>query len=92
MKRYLQTFLLIGLCLVSSYSFCQHNADTAKNNKEALAALNGDIGAIKEHDISKALSYYCNSKDFLVAFNICLLQVQDLCNFQDVNLTTLLWK
>jgi hypothetical protein len=69
MEKYLRTFLSICLCLSFSYSFCQQNADTAKANKEALATLNNYTAALKEHDISKAISYLSNTKDFLVYDN-----------------------
>jgi hypothetical protein len=69
MKKYLKTFLSICLCLSFLYSFSQQNADTAKANKEALATLNGYSTALKEHDISKAISYLSNTKDFLVYDN-----------------------
>jgi len=69
MKKYLKAFFLISLCLSFSYSFSQQNADTANDNKEALATLNGYFAALKEHDISKAISYFSNTKDFLVYVN-----------------------
>lgn len=69
MKKYLKTFLLIGLCLSVFYSFSQQNSDTAKANKEVLATLNDYIAALKRLDLSKTISYFSNSKDFLVFDN-----------------------
>ncbi|MFL5743012.1 MAG: nuclear transport factor 2 family protein [Flavisolibacter sp.] len=69
MKKYLRTFLLIGLCLSFSYSFSQQNTDTTKANKEVLATLNDYISALKELDLSKTISYFSNAKDFLVYEN-----------------------
>lgn len=57
------------MCLSFSYSFSQQNVDTAKDNKEALATLNDYLNALKEHDISKAISYFSNTKDFLIYVN-----------------------
>ena len=69
MKNYVKAFLSIGLCLSFSCSFSQQNADTSKANKEALATLNDYFAALKENDISKAISYFSNTKDFLVFAN-----------------------
>ena len=66
MNKHLKTFFSVGMCLSFFYSFSQQNADTAKDNKEALTTLNGYLAALKEHDISKAISYYSNTKDFFV--------------------------
>jgi hypothetical protein len=69
MKKHLRTFLLIALCLSFSYSFSQQNADTARANKEVLATLSDYITALKQLDLSKTISYYSNTKDFLVCDN-----------------------
>jgi ketosteroid isomerase-like protein len=69
MKNYLKAFLSIGLCLLFSCSFSQQNADTAKANKEVLATLNDYIAALRALDLPKTISYYSNSKDFLVYDN-----------------------
>lgn len=69
MKKYLKTFLSLGLCLSFSFSFSQPKADTAKANKEALTTFNDYLAAYKENDMSKAISYFSNSKDFLILTN-----------------------
>jgi len=69
MKKYLKAFFSISMCLSFFYSSSQQNADTAKDNKEALATLNGYLAALNEHDIAKAISYFSNTKDFLVYAN-----------------------
>jgi len=69
MKKHLKTLLLIGSCLSFSCSFSQQNADTAKANKEVLATLNNYIAALKQLDLSKTISYFSNTKDFLVYDN-----------------------
>lgn len=69
MKKHVRTFLLIGSCLSFSYSFSQQNADTAKANQEVLATLNDYIAALRQLDLSKTISYYSNTKDFLVYDN-----------------------
>jgi len=69
MTKHLKTFLLIGFCISFSYSFSQQNADTAKANKEVLATLNDYIAALKQLDLSKTISYFSNTKDFLVYDN-----------------------
>jgi hypothetical protein len=69
MKNYSKAFLSIGLCLLFSCSFSQQSPDTAKANKEALATLNDYFVALKENDISKAINFYANTKDFLVLAN-----------------------
>lgn len=66
MKKCLSTFFLIGLCLSFSRLFSQQDADTAMDNKEVLGILNSYTTALKEHDITKAISYCSNTKDFLV--------------------------
>jgi ketosteroid isomerase-like protein len=65
----LKTFLLIGSCLSFSYLFSQQNIDTAKANKEVLATLKDYVAALKQLDISKTVSYYSKTKDFLVYDN-----------------------
>jgi ketosteroid isomerase-like protein len=69
MKKHLKTFLLIGSCLSFTCLFSQQDADTAKANKEVLAALKDYIAALKQLDLSKTISYYSNTKDFLVYDN-----------------------
>lgn len=69
MKNYLKIFLLITFCFSFSCSFSQQNTDTAKTNKEVLNALNGYIAALKELNLSKTISYYSNTKDFLIYDN-----------------------
>jgi hypothetical protein len=69
MKKYVKTLLSICLCLSFCYSFSQQIADTSKANNEALATLNNYFAALKENDISKAISYLSNTKDFLVFAN-----------------------
>ncbi|GEO12149.1 nuclear transport factor 2 family protein [Segetibacter aerophilus] len=69
MKKYLRTFLSLGLCLSFSYSFSKPKADTAKANREAFATFNDYLAAYKENDMSKAISYFSNSKDFLILAN-----------------------
>jgi hypothetical protein len=69
MEKYLKTFLLIGFCVSFFYSYSQPNADTAKANKEVLATLNNYITALKQLDLSKTISYFSNTNDFLVYDN-----------------------
>ena len=77
MKKYLKTFLLIGLCLSFLISFSQQNADTSKANKEVLATLNNYIAALKQLDLPKTISYFSNAKDFLVYDN------GKACNYEE---------
>ena len=69
MNNYLKSLLSITLCFSSFCSFSQQIADTAKDNKEALAALNGYIDALQKLDIPKAISYCSNTPDFIVFEN-----------------------
>jgi ketosteroid isomerase-like protein len=69
MKKYFKSFFSISLCLVFYSSFGQETADTVKANRDALATLNNYLVAVKEHDVSKTLSYFSNTNDFLVYAN-----------------------
>lgn len=69
MKKYSKTFLLVSLCLSPFYLFSQQTVDTAKANNEVLAALNDYIAALNKLDLTKTISYFSNTKDFLVFDN-----------------------
>lgn len=69
MKKYSKTFLLVSLCLSPFYLFSQQTVNTAKANNEVLAALNDYIAALNKLDLTKTISYFSNTKDFLVFDN-----------------------